>query len=524
MRGRGTLWVWMIGTAVLLCGCGSKSESVPVDIEVSEEAAEPEKVFVEQLPEEEIPEEDVLLEEEALSEQEEPVSYEVMDVSHLVKLEGDGISAAEVPVYLSGNYDDAPKDTVAYVDSEKKEILETRQVESKVDEADPSTYQVVKREKSVVLTEEIPTEYTDAAGQVRYACRDGVWYEYKYSTGDVTLDDPDEEIALFLLNLDGFYDGYEPVEVVCTEVSDESMQTKYQYHVSYRSERKMDSAPSDVEDLAVSDSRQETSVNTENVEEKVPVLLTEEVGTGEYQYYGWQELNDELCYYDKHGEKVTGEQVIQGIRHVFDSHGVKTSSAGVDVSSSNGSIDWDAVEDERIEYALIRGAYRGAVSGDLILDSRFAENVIGARREGLDVGITLSSQAINEREAVEEASAAVLLARERQITRPIVITVGYANESCTGRADSLSVQDRTACVEAFCRTVQNAGYIPMIRADKSFLENNLEQSILQKYPIDLVQYNSNVTYTGLYEIWQYTAQGNVNGISGNTGLMISYGK
>ena len=64
----------------------------------------------------------------------------------------------------------------------------------------------------------------------------------------------------------------------------------------------------------------------------------------------------------------------------------------------------------------------------------------------------------------------------------------------------------------------------MIRADKSFLENNLEQSILQKYPIDLVQYNSNVTYTGPYEIWQYTAQGNVNGISGNTGLMISYGK
>lgn len=496
-----------------------------MEMEEVSEAPESEEEVPEQERASEIPDEDVVPEEEDLPEpEEESVTYEVMDVSRLVKQEGDGTSAAEVPLCLSGSYDYVPKDTVTYVDSEKKEIFETRQKESIVNEADPSTYRIVKKEEKVTLTEEIPTEYTDAAGQVRYACVDGVWYEYKYSTGDVTLDDQDEEIALFLLNLDGFYDGYEPVEITCTEVADETMQTEYQYHVSYRSERRLDSEPADVKELTVSKSRQETSVKTEIVEEKVPVLLSEETGTGEYRYYGWQKLDDEIFYYDKNGEKVTGEQVIQGIRHVFDKHGVMTSSAGVDVSSGNGSIDWDAVEDEGIEYAMIRGGYRGYVKGDLILDSRFSENVIGARREGIDVGVTIYSQAVNEKEAVEEASLAVALVREHQITRPIVIVVGYSNESCTGRADSLSVRDRTACVEAFCKTIQNAGYIPMIRAEKSFLENNLEQDLLEKYPVNLVQYNSNVTYTRPYEIWQYTAKGNVNGISGNTGLMISYGK
>lgn len=66
---------------------------------------------------------------------------------------------------------------------------------------------------------------------------------------------------------------------------------------------------------------------------------------------------------------------------------------GIDVSEYQGDIDWEAVKADGIDFAIIRLGFRGSENGALVLDSRFKENLKGARKAGLDVGVYFFSQA-----------------------------------------------------------------------------------------------------------------------------------
>ena len=88
------------------------------------------------------------------------------------------------------------------------------------------------------------------------------------------------------------------------------------------------------------------------------------------------------------------------------------SRLGIDVSKWNGEIDWDRVRSAGVEYAIIRAGYRGSVTGSLVEDPYFAVNMKGAAASGLPVGVYFFTQAVNEVEAVEEASAVLDLVKE----------------------------------------------------------------------------------------------------------------
>ena len=71
---------------------------------------------------------------------------------------------------------------------------------------------------------------------------------------------------------------------------------------------------------------------------------------------------------------------------------------GIDVSENNGVIDWQAVKEAGIEFAIIRIGY-----GKFNLDSRFIENVNGALDVGLKVGVYHYSYALSDDMAGVEA-------------------------------------------------------------------------------------------------------------------------
>ncbi len=79
---------------------------------------------------------------------------------------------------------------------------------------------------------------------------------------------------------------------------------------------------------------------------------------------------------------------------------------GIDVSRYNREIDWEKVS-ENIDFAIIRCGYRGASTGSLILDSTFKDNMLGASRAGVPIGVYFFSQATTEAEAIEEASMVI---------------------------------------------------------------------------------------------------------------------
>lgn len=199
-----------------------------------------------------------------------------------------------------------------------------------------------------------------------------------------------------------------------------------------------------------------------------------------------------------------------------------SSRAGIDVSKWNGDIDWDKVRNAGVEFAIIRAGYRGSVSGSLVVDPRFVENMKGAAASGIPVGVYFFTQAVNEVEAVEEASAVIQLVREYNLEFPIFIDTEGAGGN--GRADGLDPETRTLVCDAFCRTVENAGYRAGVYASRNWYNNNLYTDRLDKYFIWLAEYRSIPLYQGYYQMWQHTSKGQIDGISGNVDMNIYYGQ
>lgn len=193
---------------------------------------------------------------------------------------------------------------------------------------------------------------------------------------------------------------------------------------------------------------------------------------------------------------------------------------GIDVSKWNKEIDWDRVKEAGIEFAIIRAGYRGSVTGSLVADPYFEANMKGAASSGIPTGIYFFTQAVNEVEAVEEASAVLELIRNYKISYPIFIDTEGAGGN--GRADGLDPETRTLVCEAFCRTIENAGYNAGVYASRNWYNNNLYTNRLDDYCIWLAEYRSTPLYQGYYQMWQYTSKGTVDGIEGNVDMNISY--
>ncbi|MBR1930493.1 MAG: glycoside hydrolase family 25 protein [Lachnospiraceae bacterium] len=193
---------------------------------------------------------------------------------------------------------------------------------------------------------------------------------------------------------------------------------------------------------------------------------------------------------------------------------------GIDVSKWNGDIDWDKVKRSGVEYAIVRAGYRGSKTGAIVEDPYFRANMRGAAASDVLTGVYFFTQATNEVEAVEEASAVLQLIADFKLDYPIYIDTEGAGGN--GRADRLDVETRTQVSEAFCRTIENAGYQAGVYASRHWYNNNLETRRLEKYSIWLAEYRSVPLYQGYYKMWQYTSKGSVDGIVGNVDIDISY--
>ena len=149
----------------------------------------------------------------------------------------------------------------------------------------------------------------------------------------------------------------------------------------------------------------------------------------------------------------------------------------------------------------------------------FRTNIQGAASAGLKVGIYFVTQAVNEAEAVEEASMAAGLTSGYHISYPVFLDV----EPGGGRADGISREMRTAVCRAFCQTMENSGYKAGIYSNSTWLNEKIDTPGLTDYKIWLAQYMAEPTYTTTkYDLWQYSAKGTVAGIQGETDLNISY--
>lgn len=193
---------------------------------------------------------------------------------------------------------------------------------------------------------------------------------------------------------------------------------------------------------------------------------------------------------------------------------------GIDVSKWNKEIDWEIVKAEGVDFAIIRCGYRGSSTGCLVEDPYFYKNIKEAKKAGIKVGVYFFTQATNLVEAVEEASMVITLLDDMELDYPVYIDTEGAGGN--GRADNLDAETRTAVVNAFCQTIQNADLDAGVYASRNWYLNNLITEKLRDVNIWLAEYRQTPEYTGKYDMWQYTSSGSVAGIEGRVDLNVSY--
>lgn len=185
---------------------------------------------------------------------------------------------------------------------------------------------------------------------------------------------------------------------------------------------------------------------------------------------------------------------------------------GIDVSRYQGNINWSKVAADGVEYAFIRAGIRGSTEGNLVEDQYFESNMKGALNHDIAVGVYFFSQAITEAEAVEEASMVLDLIAPYEVTYPIVIDIEEVT-SDNARTKNLTQEEYTKNCIAFCETIKNAGYTPMIYGNLKSFMIMLDMEQLEDYEKWFAYYNDPVYFPYQFSIWQYSSEGAVGGIS-----------
>ena len=203
--------------------------------------------------------------------------------------------------------------------------------------------------------------------------------------------------------------------------------------------------------------------------------------------------------------------------------GQVVSHKGIDVSKHQGNIDWTKVAADGVEFAFIRVGLRGyGTEGKLVEDEYFEQNVKGALQAGIKVGVYFYSQAITDEELLEEANLVLEKVKPYNIELPIVFDVEKVSGG-KGRANELSVEERTRLTALFCQTIQDAGYKPMIYHNMEMGTLMLDLGQLEQYDKWFAYYNDDLYYPYAYKVRQYSEKGAVDGINEEVDLNIWFG-
>ena len=195
-------------------------------------------------------------------------------------------------------------------------------------------------------------------------------------------------------------------------------------------------------------------------------------------------------------------------------------SVGVDVSSHQQDIDWELVAANGVEFAMIRVGYRGYTEGEIQPDEYFAKNIEGALAAGLDVGVYFFSQALDEKEAIDEAQFVLDAVKDYPLSYPVVFD--WEDIEAEARTDEMDSVQLTKNAIAFCDTVEKAGYRAGVYFNQRFGYEEFDLESLQSYVFWLAEYNDTPSFSYHFQLWQYCNDGRVDGISTDVDLNLAF--
>lgn len=179
----------------------------------------------------------------------------------------------------------------------------------------------------------------------------------------------------------------------------------------------------------------------------------------------------------------------------------------IDVSQHQGVIGWEKVK-SKVSGAVLRCGYGSDITSQD--DTQFKRNLSECERLGIPKGVYLYSYAVNEGMAKSELAHILRLIKGHKFELPI-----YVDCEEPGTQDFAP----TAC-NIICEGLKKAGFTPGVYANTSWWQDYLKS--VTGYSRWVAQFNNICTYTGTKDMWQYTENGSISGISGYVDISYCY--
>ncbi len=208
----------------------------------------------------------------------------------------------------------------------------------------------------------------------------------------------------------------------------------------------------------------------------------------------------------------------------YDGKDKVTLQSGIDVSEENGDIDWTLVSEDDIAFAMVCAGGRLSPDeneesgGGIADDEKMGENIEGASKAGLNVGVSYILGATSKDEAETEAAHLVgrLEPYQSRVTYPVAVWVNVPSE--TDRTAGQSRAEWTDYVLTFCEKLEEAGYQPMIYGNLASFVMMLNMEDLEKYDKWIANTGASLYFPYQFSMWQYSVNGTVPGITTEVGL------
>lgn len=185
---------------------------------------------------------------------------------------------------------------------------------------------------------------------------------------------------------------------------------------------------------------------------------------------------------------------------------------GIDVSEHQGRINWEQVKDH-VDFVMLRAGY-----GRNNIDKQFIRNIEECNRLGIPVGIYWFSYAHDVAGAKAEANYVLEAIKPYKIDYPVCYdfeydTLRYASQ----QGFTIGKRLATDMINAFCSTIEQAGYRAMNYANPDFINNKFYNNEVN-YPLWLAWYGVSEDRAKAYNpsMWQYSESGSMPGIGTNS--------